>query len=235
METWQWALGVNLWGVIHGIRTFVPIMLRQDTEGHIVNTASLAGVTSLPFFSVHDATKHAIVTLSESLHLELAMHNTKVKVSVLCPGGVQTPIMDYGRSYRYFARATPARWQKNSAGSWVPSWRGRNDGQPVAPTRVVQPRRLATAAALTDRVHALRTGSAAGRIGRRTSLRQLATGRSAPGLWSGDGLRVSGLGGRGLPCASSRLTGHSAGIHYKGSCTFSALTSLWYTPLRARR
>lgn len=117
LETWQWTLGVNLWGVIHGIRTFVPIMLRQDTEGHIVNTASLAGVTSLPFFSVYDATKHAVVTLSESLHYELALHNAKVKVSVLCPGGVQTPIMDFDRhrprspqNHSYVRPAEPQAW-----------------------------------------------------------------------------------------------------------------------------
>jgi len=95
---WEWSLGVNLWGVIHGIRVFVPIMLRQDTEGHIVNTASMAGLVSLPLMSVYSVSKHAIVTLSEALHHELALSGAKVKVSVLCPGWVDTRLMDSDRN-----------------------------------------------------------------------------------------------------------------------------------------
>jgi NAD(P)-dependent dehydrogenase (short-subunit alcohol dehydrogenase family) len=98
LEDWEWTLGVNLWGVIHGIRTFVPTMLGQDTEGHVVNTASLAGLMSLPFGSVYHATKHAVVTISESLHYELQMMGSKVKVSVLCPGFVATNIADSERN-----------------------------------------------------------------------------------------------------------------------------------------
>ena len=93
LENWQWVLGVNLWGVIHGIRTFVPILLQQDTEGHVVNTASMAGHLSLPLGSVYHATKFAVVTISESLHHELAMVGAKVNASVLCPGFVSTNIM----------------------------------------------------------------------------------------------------------------------------------------------
>lgn len=92
LENWEWGLGVNLWGVIHGIRTFVPLMLQQGTEGHVVNTASMAGHLSSPFMSVYDATKFAVVTISESLSLELALQGAKVKVSVLCPGFVNTNI-----------------------------------------------------------------------------------------------------------------------------------------------
>ena len=98
LQNWEWGFGVNLWGVIHGIRTFVPIMLKQDTEGHIVNTASMAGLLSSPFMSVYDATKFAVVTISESLHLELAMQHAKVKVSVLCPGFVNTNIATSDRN-----------------------------------------------------------------------------------------------------------------------------------------
>ncbi len=98
VKDWQWVLGVNLWGVIHGIRTFVPIMLGQDTEGHIVNTASLAGLTSIPMHGVYQVTKHGVVTLSESLHHELALSGAKVKVSVLCPGWVNTRIADSERN-----------------------------------------------------------------------------------------------------------------------------------------
>ena len=92
LKNWEWGFGVNLWGVVHGIRTFVPLMLKQETEGHIVNTASMAGLLSAPFMSIYDATKFAVVAISESLQLELAMQSAKVKVSVLCPGFVNTNI-----------------------------------------------------------------------------------------------------------------------------------------------
>src|SRR3989454_8974881 len=98
LADWQWVLGVNLWGVIHGIRTFVPIMLRQETEGHIVNTASVAGLVSLPMLTIYDVTKHGVVTLSESLYQELAMSGSRLRVSVLCPGFVSTNIMDADRN-----------------------------------------------------------------------------------------------------------------------------------------
>jgi len=97
LEDWQWCLGVNLWGVIHGIRTFVPIMLRQDVEAHVVNTASIAGLLSLPYIAIYNATKHAVVTITESLHHELSLLSSKVKASVLCPGFIRTSIM---ASYR---------------------------------------------------------------------------------------------------------------------------------------
>jgi NAD(P)-dependent dehydrogenase (short-subunit alcohol dehydrogenase family) len=97
-EMWGWVLGVNLWGVIHGIRSFVPIMLSQKTEAHVVNTASIGGLTSLPFFSPYHAAKFAVVSLSESLHYELSMQQSKVRVSVLCPGFVSTDIMDLARN-----------------------------------------------------------------------------------------------------------------------------------------
>ncbi len=95
---WQWVLGVNLWGVIHGVRVFVPIMRAQDTEGHIVNTASLAGLVSVPWMGIYNVTKHAIVTLSETLHHELTLTGAKVKVSVLCPAWVNTRLADADRN-----------------------------------------------------------------------------------------------------------------------------------------
>jgi NAD(P)-dependent dehydrogenase (short-subunit alcohol dehydrogenase family) len=97
LSTWEWVLGVNLWGVIHGIRTFVPILLQQE-EGHVVNTASLAGLVAGPFMGPYNASKHAVVAISETLHHELAMAGAKVKVSVLCPGWVNTGIADSGRN-----------------------------------------------------------------------------------------------------------------------------------------
>jgi NAD(P)-dependent dehydrogenase (short-subunit alcohol dehydrogenase family) len=98
LKDWEWLLGVNLWGVIHGIRTFVPLMLRQGGEGHVVNTGSVAGLTSNPFMSIYNASKHAVVTLSETLHKELQLMATEVKVSVLCPGFVSTRILDAERN-----------------------------------------------------------------------------------------------------------------------------------------
>lgn len=97
LEDWQWTLGVNLWGVIHGIRSFLPIMLEQGVEGHVVNTASMGGLLSVPFGSVYHATKHAVVTISESVHYELEMTGAPVRVSVLCPGPVRTNIMNSER------------------------------------------------------------------------------------------------------------------------------------------
>ena len=88
----QWQLDVNVWGVIHGIRTFVPIMAAQDSECHIVNTASMAAVTAMPYSGIYHMTKHAVLALSESLYHELAFHVPNVKVSVLCPEAINTGI-----------------------------------------------------------------------------------------------------------------------------------------------
>jgi NAD(P)-dependent dehydrogenase (short-subunit alcohol dehydrogenase family) len=98
IEDWQWVLGVNLWGVIHGLRTFVPRMLADQTEGHIVNTASVAGLISSPYMAVYQATKHAVVTITESLRMELDLTGGKIRASVLCPGFVATKISDSERN-----------------------------------------------------------------------------------------------------------------------------------------
>jgi len=99
LEDWQWLIGVNLWGVVHGIRAFVPVMLKQREEAHVVNTASVAGLLSVPFKGLYQATKHAVVTISETLYLELAMSNSgRIGVSVLCPGFVNTRILDSARN-----------------------------------------------------------------------------------------------------------------------------------------
>jgi NAD(P)-dependent dehydrogenase (short-subunit alcohol dehydrogenase family) len=98
LSDWEWVLGVNLWGVIHGVRTFVPIMLEQKTEGHIVNTASMAGLTSGPFMGIYNVSKHGVVTLSETLQQELAMQGGQIRVSVLCPGFVRTNILESERN-----------------------------------------------------------------------------------------------------------------------------------------
>jgi NAD(P)-dependent dehydrogenase (short-subunit alcohol dehydrogenase family) len=97
LSTWEWVIGVNLWGVIHGIRSFVPLLIAQP-EGYIVNTASVAGLVAAPFMGPYNASKHAVVGVSETLHHELAMAAPHVKVSVLCPGWVNTKIAESGRN-----------------------------------------------------------------------------------------------------------------------------------------
>jgi NAD(P)-dependent dehydrogenase (short-subunit alcohol dehydrogenase family) len=98
LADWQWVMGVNLWGVIHGVRTFVPLMLKQADECHIVNTASITGLISGPALGIYKVTKHGVVSLSETLYYELAAMGSKIKVSVLCPAGVKTRIMDSERN-----------------------------------------------------------------------------------------------------------------------------------------
>jgi NAD(P)-dependent dehydrogenase (short-subunit alcohol dehydrogenase family) len=98
LDQWRWVLGVNLWGVIHGVRVFTPLMLKQDTECHIVNTASIAGLDYNTYMGAYGVSKYGVVTLSESLHLELADIDSKVKVSVLCPGAVKTRILESPRN-----------------------------------------------------------------------------------------------------------------------------------------
>lgn len=97
-EDWDWVLGVNLYGVVNGIRSFVPLLIEQG-EGHVVNTASMAGLTSPPFMSIYNVSKHAVVTLSETLFADLALTGaTGVGVSVLCPGWVRTRIHEADRN-----------------------------------------------------------------------------------------------------------------------------------------
>jgi NAD(P)-dependent dehydrogenase (short-subunit alcohol dehydrogenase family) len=98
LKDWQWVLGVNLLGVVHGIRAFVPRMLKQDCECHVVNTASAAGLVSAPLMSAYNVSKHAVVTLSETFFHDLRVANAKVGVSVLCPAFVPTNIRSSERN-----------------------------------------------------------------------------------------------------------------------------------------
>jgi len=95
---WEWTLGVNLWGVIHGVRVFTPIMLAQGGEAHIVNTASVSGLISPPGSAMYNVTKHAVVTLTETLYHDLALKQSRIGCSVLCPAYVPTGIVDSERN-----------------------------------------------------------------------------------------------------------------------------------------
>jgi NAD(P)-dependent dehydrogenase (short-subunit alcohol dehydrogenase family) len=110
LHDWMWTLGVNLWGVIHGVRTFVPIMIEQDEEGHVVNTASVAGLVqgNRPY----SVSKHAVVALTEALYDGLKLDGAKVSASVLCPGIVTTQLSSAERN-------RPERW-KNQPGQEQP-------------------------------------------------------------------------------------------------------------------
>ena len=83
---WEWILGVNLWGVIHGLRVFTPIMLAQNTEAHIVNTASVSGLLSPPGSAMYNVTKHAVVTLTETLYHDLALQRVAHRLFGAVPG-----------------------------------------------------------------------------------------------------------------------------------------------------
>jgi len=89
LSEWNWVVGTNLWGVVHGVRSFVPALIAQD-DGHIVNTASVAGLVSPAGFGAYASTKHAVVALSESLHHDLRERGSRVGVSILCPAYVST-------------------------------------------------------------------------------------------------------------------------------------------------
>jgi NAD(P)-dependent dehydrogenase (short-subunit alcohol dehydrogenase family) len=91
LEDWRWVIGVDLWGVIYGVKAFMPLII-ESGGGHMVNTASMAGLSSPPFMSPYNVAKHGVVALSESMFHELAMTHPEIGVSVLCPGWVNTKI-----------------------------------------------------------------------------------------------------------------------------------------------
>lgn len=97
-EDWEWVMGVNLHGVTHALRAFVPRMLSGGEEGHVVATASAAGLLSLPGLAAYNASKHAVVTVMEGLHHDLALRGSRIGASVLCPGWVRTDIASSERS-----------------------------------------------------------------------------------------------------------------------------------------
>lgn len=98
LEDWRWALDVNLMGVVHGMRSFVPRMLARNTQGHIVNTASVAGLVSGSGSAAYSAAKHAVVRITEALYASLRERGAPIGVTVLCPGLVATRIYESERN-----------------------------------------------------------------------------------------------------------------------------------------
>ncbi len=118
LKDWEWVLGVNLMGVVHGVRTFTPMMLeaaRRDPayEGHIVNTASMAGLLNAPNMGVYNVSKHAVVSLSETLYQDLHLVSDQIGASVLCPYFVPTGITQSDRNRPDTLRDTDAKPTKS--------------------------------------------------------------------------------------------------------------------------
>lgn len=98
LEEWEWVIGVNLRGVVHGIKAFLPQMLAQREPAHIVNTASIGGLVAFPGLAMYAATKYGVVGLSETLANDLALQDASVGVSVLCPGPTETDFRSHSRA-----------------------------------------------------------------------------------------------------------------------------------------
>ncbi len=98
LADWQWVLGVNLWGVVHGLHSFMPMLVENSDGGHVVNTASVAGLVAGAGIGPYNASKFAVVAISETLRKELELAGSKVGVSVLCPGYVRTNIFESQRN-----------------------------------------------------------------------------------------------------------------------------------------
>ena len=98
LEDLRWTIDVNLWGVIHGVRSFVPILLEQGVEGHVVNTASMAALSTAPYLDIYTVSKHGVIALTECLHKELEMLGSPVRASAVCPGLIKTNLMTGDRN-----------------------------------------------------------------------------------------------------------------------------------------
>jgi NAD(P)-dependent dehydrogenase (short-subunit alcohol dehydrogenase family) len=98
LDDWQWLLGVNLWGVIHGLRAFLPAMIAGGDEGHVVNTSSAAGLFPIPGIAPYCAAKHAVTALTEVLDQDLRKAGSRIGVSLLCPGPVASDIAHAARN-----------------------------------------------------------------------------------------------------------------------------------------
>lgn len=113
-QDWEWIMGINLYGVTHALRAFIPRMLAQGEEGHIVNTASLAGLIAEPALAAYNVSKFGVVALSEGLHHDLTLRKSKIGVSVLCPSWVKTRITDSERHRAVEERSKPEQLENVS-------------------------------------------------------------------------------------------------------------------------
>jgi NAD(P)-dependent dehydrogenase (short-subunit alcohol dehydrogenase family) len=149
---WQWVLGVNLWGVIHGLEAFLPRMVASKRRGHVVNTASMAGIVATRGLGIYNTSKYAVVGLSETLAKDLAPHG--IGVSVLCPMGVATSIRDSHRN-------RPADLRNERADHADPV---TLDGDTLAPGVVAE---MVLSAILENRLYVITHGEALEPIRRR--------------------------------------------------------------------
>jgi NAD(P)-dependent dehydrogenase (short-subunit alcohol dehydrogenase family) len=115
VDEWQRVIGVNFWGVIHGVRAFVPVMLASGNPGCITNTASMTGLTANALIPHYVASKHAVIAVSETLRIQLAARNSRLTVTVLCPGAVATELLVRERARE--AAAGIDGWDAGSAAS----------------------------------------------------------------------------------------------------------------------
>ena len=139
LADWQWVLGVNLWGVIHGLSVYLGGLLEQD-DGHVVITASVAGHTSFPEIGPYNASKHAVSTIAETLHNELAAAGSKVGVTSLCPGFVATGIFDSDRNrpeHLVDALAEPPSEEDLARRKMVQEWMAQNARDPAEVANMV--------------------------------------------------------------------------------------------------
>jgi NAD(P)-dependent dehydrogenase (short-subunit alcohol dehydrogenase family) len=158
LAAWRWVLDVALIGVIHGIRSFVPILIRGGS-GHVLNTASVGGLTPLPMLGPYNAAKHAVVGLSETLRAELQTVAPGVGVTVLCPGMVDTPLGETSVENR------PADMKSAPEGYPPAAVRARSEGA-LAPAEVA---RVTLDAMEQDRLHVVIPESAADRARERVA------------------------------------------------------------------
>jgi NAD(P)-dependent dehydrogenase (short-subunit alcohol dehydrogenase family) len=154
---WEWAIAVNLWGVIHGIRAFVPRLVAQGT-GHLVNTASMAGVSVGPGLGPYVASKHAVVALTEALAAELALAAPGVGVTVVCPGQVTTNIFNAERNRPAELSVTPHEMTEADLAGMV-EWMAGVSGDNITPAEAAA---IVVAGIEADRLHVAPNGSAVG-------------------------------------------------------------------------
>jgi NAD(P)-dependent dehydrogenase (short-subunit alcohol dehydrogenase family) len=136
LSDYEFVLGVNVWGVIHGVRSFVPILLRQGDEGHVVNTASMAALTSMPLTAAYTMSKHAVLAFSETLYHELRGRGARIGVSALCPEAVATGIA-------HSERVRPPHLRRKSGEAEGPEFALVEDAIRQAIARGLAPERIA--------------------------------------------------------------------------------------------